>query len=149
MSKGNGEVMSVKILPNASGSPKGKLADAEVIFEAGSGPFSGLRLLGFAVWERQTGGKNVTFPARTYSVNGERRSFSLLRPANGEASAQDAIRQCILDAYSRRDRLLIRPLVLPGGRAQCPAAWGHGSSSGSLDTIAGAMLPYDDHQRRD
>jgi hypothetical protein len=101
MSKGNGEVMSVKILPNESGSPKGKLADAEVIFEAGSGPFSGLRLLGFAVWERQTGGKNVTFPARTYSVNGERRSFSLLRPANGEASAQDAIRQCILDAYTR------------------------------------------------
>ena len=39
MSKGNGEVMSVKILPNESGSPKGKLADAEVIFEAGSGPF--------------------------------------------------------------------------------------------------------------
>ncbi len=101
MSKGNGEVMSVKILPNESGSPKGKLADAEVIFEAGSGPFSGLRLIGFGVWERRDGGKNVTFPARTYSVNGERRSFSLLRPANGEASAQDAIRQCILDAYTR------------------------------------------------
>ena len=101
MSKGNGEVMSVKILPNESGSPKGKLADAEVIFEAGSGRFSGLRLLGFAVWERQTGGRNVTFPARQYSVNGERRSYALLRPANGDASVQDAIRQCILDAYSR------------------------------------------------
>ena len=101
MSNGNGEVVSVKILRNETGSPKGKLADAEVIFEAGSGPFNGLRLLGFAVWERPTGGKNVTFPARTYSVNGERRSFSLLRPANGEAGVQDAIRQCILDAYSR------------------------------------------------
>ncbi|MEK7995813.1 MAG: hypothetical protein AAB403_18605 [Planctomycetota bacterium] len=101
MSSGNGEVMTVKIIRNDKGSPNGKLADAEVVFGAESGPFSGLKLLGFAVWERTTGGRNVTFPARTYSVNGERRSFSLLRPANGEAGVQDAIRQCILDAYSR------------------------------------------------
>ena len=101
MSNGNGEVMTVKIIRNDKGSPNGKLADAEVIFEAGSGPFNGLKLLGFAVWERTTGGRNVTFPARQYSVNGERRSFSLLRPANGEAGVQDAIRQSILDAYSR------------------------------------------------
>ena len=101
MSKGNGEVMSVKILPNSSGSPQGKLADAEVIFGAASGPLQGLRLLGFAVWERRDGGRNVTFPARQYSVNGERRSYALLRPTNGDASVQDAIRQSILDAYSR------------------------------------------------
>ena len=101
MSNGNGEVMTVKILRNEKSTPNGKLADAEVIFEAGSGPFSGLKLIGFAVWERTTGARNVTFPARTYSVNGERRSFSLLRPANGDAGVQDAIRQCILDAYSR------------------------------------------------
>jgi hypothetical protein len=101
MSNGNGEVMSVKILRNDKGSPNGKLADAEVIFEAGSGPFNGLKLLGFAIWERTTGGRNVTFPARTYSVQGERRSFQLLRPANGQASVQDAIRQAILEAYSR------------------------------------------------
>ena len=100
MSKGNGEVMSVKILPNSSGSPQGKLADAEVIFGAASGPLQGLRLLGFAVWERRDGGRNVTFPARQYSVNGERRSYALLRPTNGDASVQDAIRQSILDAYS-------------------------------------------------
>ena len=43
----------------------------------------------------------MTFPARQYSVNGERRSFALLRPANGEANAQEAIREAILDAYSR------------------------------------------------
>ena len=103
MSKGNGEVMSVTILPNTSGSPQGKLADAEVIFGVGSGPFQGLRLVGFAVWERRDGGRNVTFPARQYSVNGERRSFALLRPTNGDASVQDAIRQCILDAYSRAE----------------------------------------------
>ena len=103
MSKGNGEVVSVKILPNQTGNPQGKLADAEVIFGAGTGPFEGLRLIGFGVWERRGGGRNVTFPARQYSVNGERRSFALLRPANGEASAQDAIRQYILDAYTRTE----------------------------------------------
>ena len=101
MSKQRGELMSVKIIPNEQANPPGKLADAEVIFEAEAGPLSGLRLIGFAVWERRDGGRNVTFPARQYSVNGERRSFALLRPANGEASAQDAIRQCILDAYTR------------------------------------------------
>ena len=33
-------------------------------------------------------------------MNGERRSFALLRAANGDANAQDAIRQSILDAYT-------------------------------------------------
>lgn len=103
MSKGNGEMVSVKIVPNQTGNPQGKLADAEVIFGAGTGPFEGLRLIGFGVWERRGGGRNVTFPARQYSVNGERRSFALLRPANGETSAQDAIRQYILDAYTRTE----------------------------------------------
>jgi hypothetical protein len=38
-------------------------------------------LIGFAAWERRGGsGRNITFPARQYSVNGERRSFALLRP---------------------------------------------------------------------
>src|SRR6201989_3194845 len=96
-----GELVSVKIIPNEKGSPAGKLADAEVIFEADAGPLSGLKLIGFSVWERRDGGRNVTFPARQYSVNGERRSFALLRPANGELSGQEAIRGAILDAYSR------------------------------------------------
>jgi len=96
-------VVSVKIIPNEQGTPAGKLADADVIFEREAGPLSGLKLSGFAIWERRDGGRNVTFPARSYSVNGQRRSFALLRPANGDTSAQDAIRQCILDAYSRLD----------------------------------------------
>jgi hypothetical protein len=102
MSKKTAAVVSVRIVPNATGNPPGKLADAEVIFEAEAGPFSGMKLIGFAVWERRSGGgRNVTFPARQYSVNGERRSFALLRPVNGELSAQDAIRDLILDEYSR------------------------------------------------
>ena len=84
MSKSKGELVSVKIIPNEQGNPPGKLADAEVVFEAEAGPLSGMKLIGFAVWERRDGGRNVTFPARQYSVNGERRSYALLRPANGE-----------------------------------------------------------------
>lgn len=100
MSKKNAEVVSVRILPNTTGNPPGKLADAEVIFEADAGPLAGMKLIGFAVWERRSGaGRNVTFPARQYSVNGERRSFALLRPANGDVSAQEAVRDLILDAY--------------------------------------------------
>ena len=64
MSKSKGELVSVKIIPNEQGNPPGKLADAEVVFEAESGPLSGMKLIGFAVWERRDGGRNVTFPAR-------------------------------------------------------------------------------------
>ena len=91
----------VKIVPNDKANPPGKLADAELHFTEGA--LDGLKLIGFAVWERRTGnGRNVTFPARQYSVNGERRSFALLRPANGDISAQEAIRDAILEAYSRQ-----------------------------------------------
>ena len=103
MSKHSTPVVSVKILPNTASTPPGKLADAEVVFEADAGPFNGLKLVGFAVWERRGGGRNVTFPARQYSVNGERRSFALLRPSNGEASTQEAIRDLILETYANAE----------------------------------------------
>jgi hypothetical protein len=99
MSRSNGEVVSVKITPREDKAPPGKLANAEVIFYVE--PLSGLKLIGFGVWESRNGGRNVTFPARQYSVNGERRSFALLRPATGELSAQEPIRSAILEAYSR------------------------------------------------
>jgi hypothetical protein len=90
--------MTIKIVPNEKGNPPGKLADAEVHFTAG--PLEGLKLIGFAIWERRTGqGRNVTFPARQYSVNGERRSFALLRPIT-DPIAQERIRDLILQAYS-------------------------------------------------
>jgi len=90
--------MTIRISPNDKGSPAGKLADAEIHFQ--DGPLAGLKLLGFAIWERRNGsGRNVTFPARQYSVSGERRSFALLRPAT-ETKAQDHIRDLILSAYA-------------------------------------------------
>jgi hypothetical protein len=93
--------MTVKILPNDKGNPPGKLADAELHFS--DGPLAGLKLIGFSVWERKTGsGRNVTFPARQYSVNGERRSFALLRPIL-DATAQDRIRELVLQAYAEHE----------------------------------------------
>jgi hypothetical protein len=93
--------MTIKIVPNEKGNPPGKLADAEVHFN--QGPLEGLKLIGFGVWERKTGnGRNVTFPARQYSVNGERRSFSLLRPIT-DTTSQDRIRDLILQAYAEHE----------------------------------------------
>ena len=89
--------LTVKITPNDKGNPPGKLADAELHFR--DGVLAGLKLIGFSIWERRGGnGRNVTFPARSYAVNGERRSFALLRPIV-DATAQEAVRQLILDAY--------------------------------------------------
>ena len=90
--------MVVKITPNEKNNPPGKLAEAELHFTEGA--LEGLKLIGFAVWERRSGGgRNVTFPARQYSVNGERRTFALLRPL-ADATAQDRVRELILQAYN-------------------------------------------------
>jgi hypothetical protein len=90
--------MEIRITPNDKGNPPGKLADVELHFS--DGPLAGLKLIGFSVWERRNGvGRNVTFPARQYSVNGERRSFALLRPIV-DASAQERIRDAVLEAYA-------------------------------------------------
>ena len=90
--------MTVKIAPNDKGNPPGKLADAELHFI--DGELDSLKLIGFGIWERRNGdGRNVTFPARQYSVNGERRSFSLLRPI-ADTSAQERIRDLVLEAYA-------------------------------------------------
>jgi hypothetical protein len=95
--------MTVKFFPNDKGNPPGKLADAELHF--GGGPLDGLKLVGFSIWERKTGGRSVTFPARQYSVNGERRSFALLRPIV-DAAGQDQLRDVILEAYKEHETAL-------------------------------------------
>lgn len=95
--------MTVKIQPTTDTSgPAGKLAEVELHFIAGE--LEGLRLLGFSVWERRTpsGRRNVTFPSRSYVVNGERRTFALLRPTI-DPEAQDRLRDQILAAYEQHE----------------------------------------------
>ena len=91
--------MVVKIISSSDKNPlPGKLAEAELHFA--EGVLDGLKLVGFTIWERRTGGgRNVTFPSRNYSVNGERRSFALLRPIV-DTTAQSRMRELILDAYA-------------------------------------------------
>ena len=91
----------VRITPNDKGNPPGKLADAELHFI--DGELDGLKLLGFSIWERRGGGgRNVTFPARTYSVNSERRTFALLRPI-ADVASHERIRDLVLQAFDAYD----------------------------------------------
>jgi hypothetical protein len=94
--------MVIKITPNDKGNPAGKIADAELHFVDGS--LAGLKLVGFSIWERRVGnGRNVTFPARSYTVNGDRRTFALLRPSGSDSTGQDRLRDLILEAYSEHE----------------------------------------------
>ncbi len=103
-------MFTVKISPNDKGNPPGKLADAELHFTEAAGPLGGLKLIGFSIWERRGGtGRNVTFPARQYSINGERRSFALLRPIV-DVAGQERVRALILDAFAEYERQMTEAL---------------------------------------
>jgi hypothetical protein len=98
------KTLTIKITPNDKGNPPGKLADAELHF-TGDSPLAGLKLIGFSIWERRGGnGRNVTFPARSYVVNGDRRSFALLRPIV-DTTAQTNVRDLILEAYAQYEEV--------------------------------------------
>lgn len=92
--------MKVKIVPSTAGSPPGKLADAELHFSEGL--LAGLKLVGFTVWNRRDSrGRSVTFPARQYTIDGERRHYLLLRATDDPATA-DPVRELILRAYAEQ-----------------------------------------------
>ena len=92
----------VKIIRN-EGTPSAKLADVELHFTGGE--LDGLKLIGFAIWQRRDGkGRNVTFPARQFTVAGDRRSFSLLRYVENP-TAQDLFREFLLQAYEAHEQV--------------------------------------------
>jgi hypothetical protein len=94
---------TIKIIRNERNMPQGKLADAELHFSGGE--LDGLKLIGFGVWERRVPNRevqadgygtyrlNVTFPARSFTVHGDRRHFALVRAI--------ADRLCISEATVR------------------------------------------------
>ena len=87
----------VKIFKVDHSSAPGKLADAEIHFAGGE--LDGLKLVGFAVWQKRDGnGQNVSFPSRQFTVHGERRSFSLLRAVT-DPVAQNRLHDIVLRAY--------------------------------------------------
>ena len=82
-------MIDVRIIPSGVVATDGKLAEAELHFT--EGPLAGLKLIGFAIWERRGGaGNNVTFP---------RRSLALRRVADDGATL-DSVRDMILRAYA-------------------------------------------------
>jgi hypothetical protein len=92
--------IEVKILRNDRPTPAGKLADAEIHFV--SGELAGLKLVGFAVWERRgnsSRNRSVTFPARPFIVHGDKRNFALLR-AIDDPAAMDRVRELVLQAFA-------------------------------------------------
>ncbi len=92
------DTVAINVLPADQGAPAGKLADVELHFTTGA--LEGLKLLGFTVWEGREGkGPSVSLPSRQYVVNGERRSFTLLRPT-GDTQAQDVLRSTLLAAFT-------------------------------------------------
>jgi hypothetical protein len=91
-------MFTIRILLNDNDTPVGKLADVELRFT--DGPLAGLKLIGFSVWERRDGQRNVKFPARQHIINGERRRFALLRPVV-DVRAHGKLRDTILAAYHR------------------------------------------------
>src|SRR5262245_50533269 len=115
--------MTIKFIPN-TGSPAGKLADVELYFS--DGPLADLKLVGFAVWQRYGGRLNVTFPARQYSVNGERRSFALLRPI-ADTAAQTRLRDLIIEAWDAFEQDRIEAGYTPEAAALYNGTPGSGS----------------------
>ena len=90
--------ITINIVRSEKNKPPDKLADAELQFIGGE--LDGLKLLGFGIWQQRNGsGRNVTFPARPFMVNGERRNFALIRAVD-DRSAEDRLRQLVLQAYA-------------------------------------------------
>jgi len=90
--------ITIKILAADPHSAAGKLADAEIHFDGGE--LDGLKLVGFAVWQKRDGkGQNVSFPSRQFTLQGERRSFSLLRWI-AKRNAQERLEDLVLQAYA-------------------------------------------------
>jgi hypothetical protein len=94
--------ISIHIQKTNGHAAPGKLADAEIHFNGGE--LDGLKLVGFAVWRSRDGrGEDVTFPARQFVAQGERRSFALLRWVE-KREAQERLRTVVLDAYRAAHR---------------------------------------------
>lgn len=135
--------MVVKIVPSDGPAPEEKLADAELVFEEGL--LAGMKLVGFSIWRgRRSVLPAVTFPSRSFLVNGERRAYALLRPASG-GNAQELLRAVILQAYAEYERQLPRPIDTD---AEQVVATGM-TISGVLEGGAESDHPESDHAESD
>jgi hypothetical protein len=61
-----------------------------------------LKLIGFGIWNGREG-RHLTFPAKPFVVNGERRSYALLRPVS-DHEAQEVLRRQIMEKFEEFER---------------------------------------------
>jgi hypothetical protein len=97
--------ITVTLTENPRRNAPGKLADTELHFA--SGALDGLKCTGSSVWKRcGDNGRSVSFPARQYSTDGERRTFAWLRPI-ADVRAQERISDLVLQAYAKHEQTTV------------------------------------------
>ena len=83
--------------------PERLVVEAEIVFEAESGPLAGMKLVGFSLWRSPDGEVYVTFPSRAFGAGNDRRFFDFLRSVEGQGSDARRVKAWILDEF-RKDR---------------------------------------------
>jgi hypothetical protein len=79
--------------------PERLVCEAEVVFEAESGPLGGMKLVGFSLWRSPEGEVYVTFPSRAFGAGSERRFFDFLRSVEGTPADAKRVKAWILDNF--------------------------------------------------
>jgi hypothetical protein len=79
--------------------PDRLVCEAEVVFDDGLSPFSGMKLVGFSLWRSPEGEVYVTFPSRAFGAGTERRYFDYLRSTEGSAVEVKRVKAWILDEF--------------------------------------------------
>jgi hypothetical protein len=79
--------------------PERLVCEAEIVFEAESGPLAGMKLVGFSLWRSPEGEVYVTFPSRSFGSGSERRFFDLLRSAEGLPAEARRVKAWILEQF--------------------------------------------------
>jgi hypothetical protein len=82
--------------------PERLVCEAEVVFEAETGPLAGMKLVGFSLWRSPEGEVYVTFPSRAFGTGTERRFFDFLRSVEGTSADAKRVKAWILDQYGTR-----------------------------------------------
>lgn len=93
--------MRVNIVETTHG-PERQVCEAEIIFEAESGPLAGMKLVGFSLWRSPEGEIYVTFPSRAFGAGNERRYFDFLRSVEGVSSDTKRVKAWILAEFQRQ-----------------------------------------------
>lgn len=77
--------------------PQKLVCEAEIIFD--EGPLAGMKLVGFSLWRGQEDSVFVSFPARAFGADGDRRYFDLLRSVDGTILDSRRVKDWILEIY--------------------------------------------------